>query len=446
MRLMRGSIRWRLSIGAILAIALALLAADLALSVMFNRQVTRLTYQELEAKSMALVAGFEGDQPPAAPSESIGGDQRYLQPYSGLYWQIEIDGKTYRSQSLWDTVLPLASAAPAGGAIRLTEGEGPDSQRLLILDRSIRVGSEGQPVRIAVAVSSALLDEAQSLFDRDLVPALLVLGLLLVLASVVQVGLGMRLFADVHRKVGALQDGRLARMGQDLPLEVRPLASAIDELLEDRDRRITRARHRAADLAHTLKTPLQAMYGETSRLRQAGQMASADAIDQIADSIRASVDRELGRARIGAEGLADPAEIVAKIVAVLKRTARGAEIAIISEIPAGQRVRIDPYDLTEAIGSIAENALRHARTRVRIAAAPQGRRLGLTIEDDGPGVPPAQLDEVTRRGRFLGTEGSGVGLSLAKEIVEAADGDLILRNLSPGFCVTLLLDTGRAAS
>ncbi|MTH79794.1 sensor histidine kinase [Paracoccus aestuariivivens] len=446
MRLTHGSIRWRLSLGAIIAIALALLAADLALSVMFNRQVTRLSYQELEAKSMALVAGFEGDQPPAPPEDVIGGDRRYLQPYSGLYWQIEIDGRTYRSQSLWDTVLPLDAVAPAGGKIQLSEGDGPDSQRLLILDRSIQVGSDRQPVRIAVAVSSALLDEAQDLFDRDLVPALLVLGGLLVLASIVQVGLGMRLFADVHRKVEALQDGRLARLGQDLPLEVRPLASAIDELLDDRDNRIKRARHRATDLAHTLKTPLQAMRGETARLRQTGQVEAANSIDEIADSIRASVDRELGRARIGADGVADPSEVVEKIVAVLRRTARGSEIAISTDVPSDLRVRIDSYDLTEAVGSIAENALRHARSRIRIAAIPQGSRLALKIEDDGPGVPAKQMDEITQRGRFLDSGGSGVGLSLAKEIIEAADGDLILENLSPGFRVTMLLGFGRTTS
>ncbi|MFG6082496.1 sensor histidine kinase [Paracoccus litorisediminis] len=435
----RGSIRLRLSIGAILAIALALLLAGLALSVMFNRQVTRLTYQELDAKSLALVAGFEGDQPAAAPHDQIGGDLRYLQPYSGLYWQIEMDGRSYRSQSLWDTVLPLAAAAPAGGKVALYGGEGPDSQRLLILDRSILVGADAHPVRIAVAVSRAQLDEAQKLFARDLVPALLVLGVLLTLASVVQVAIGMRAFAHVHRKVSALQDGQLARLGQDLPLEVRPLAAAIDELMDDRDQRIERARHRAADLAHTLKTPLQALRGETSRLRQSGQLEAADSIDQIADAVRSSVDRELGRARIGAEGQADPAEVVAKIVAVLKRTARGEDIAIDTEIPPELRVRIDPYDLTEAIGSVAENALRHARAKVIIRAVPQGRRVKLIVEDDGPGVPPEQLDQVTRRGSYLDTGGTGVGLSLTMDIVHAADGDLTLENLTPGFRVTLTL-------
>jgi len=441
-KLTRGSIRWRLSIGAILAVVLALLLSDLALSVMFHRQVTRLTSQELEAKSMALVAGFEGDQPPAAPPDDIGGDRRYLQPYSGLYWQIEVDGRTHRSQSLWDTVLPLTAAMPGRGRAELYGGDGPDGQRLLILDRSIRVGADGHPVRIAVAVSTALMDEAQQLFDRDLVPALVILGVLLILASIVQVAIGLRLFADVHRKVEALQSGRLARLGQDLPTEVRPLASAIDELLDDRDRRIERARHRAADLAHTLKTPLQALHGETSRLRQSGQNEAADAIDEIAEQIRGSVDRELGRARIGAEGSADLAQVVERIAAVLRRTARGDEIGIITQVPSGMLVRIDAYDLTEALGSVAENALRHARERVVIRAEAKGRRIILLIEDDGPGVPPEQLDEVTRRGHFLDSGGTGVGLSLAKEIVEAADGDLLLQNLDPGFRVSLMFWRG----
>lgn len=434
-----GSIRWRLTAGAAVAIALALLLSGLALGLIFERQVTRLAAQELEARSLALVAGFDPGRPPAPPAEGVGGDPRYLQPYSGLYWQVEIGGRTARSQSLWDTVLPLRPAPPATGEVIFHDGAGPDGQRLLILERTIRVGPGAEPVRLAVAMSRASLEEAPALFARGVAPALVVLGLLLIAASAVQVAIGLRAFARIRQQVEELQDGRCRRLGRDMPREVRPLAGAIDALLDDREARIERARHRAAELAHTFKTPLQALRGETARLRAAGQGAMAETIDRNVDTIRAGVDRELGAARIGGEGTADAAEVAARIAAVLRRTLRGEEVALVVEMPAGLQVRIDPYDLTEALGSLAENALRHARSEVRLAAVAADRTVDLRAEDDGPGIPPHLLDRLLHRGEGLDAEGTGLGLALARDVAAAAGGELLLENLPEGFRATLRL-------
>lgn len=201
-----------------------------------------------------------------------------------------------------------------------------------------------------------------------------------------------------------------------------------------------RARNRAADLAHTLKTPLQALRGETGRLRDQGAARAADAIDEIVDTIRSRVDRELGRARIGGEGPADLAQVAAKVAAVLRRTPRGEEVVIRVDVPPGLTARIDPYDLTEALGSVAENALRHAVAEVRLSARPEGRQVDLCVEDDGPGLPEDLIARMTRRGESLEQDGTGLGLALARDIAEAAEGELRAANRSGGgFRVTLRL-------
>ncbi len=316
-------------------------------------------------------------------------------------------------------------------------------QRLLVLERSVRIGPEALPLRVSVAESRTSLEEAQALFKRDLLPFLIGLGALMTAGSVAQVAIGLRPFARVRRQIEEMNRGLRSRLGSDQPKEVLPLATAIDELLEDRDKRIARARTRATDLAHTLKTPLQALLGETGRLRQRGEGAAADMIDEIVEAVRTRVDRELARSRIGSGGATDLRAAARKVAKVLERTALAETVRLSLDVPSALMASIDENDLIEALGSIAENAMRHATKEVRITARGGPGHVDLSVADDGKGVPAALLSRIARRGvRFDDTlDGTGLGLSLAHEIVEAAGGKVIMENLSPGFRVTFRLQT-----
>lgn len=227
-----------------------------------------------------------------------------------------------------------------------------------------------------------------------------------------------------------------------MPAEVIPLASEIDTLLDARDDELARARHRAADLAHGFKTPLQALMGDARRLRESGQDEIADSIENIAVAMRRHVDRELARARLQTEaGLssADPGPIILKLVEVLKRTPLGAMIAWRVDCPPGLRARVDPDDLTEALGALMENAIRHAHEQVSISAGQDGEILRITLRDDGPGVPEADLARLTKRGLSLDPsgQGQGIGLAVVAGVVDAAHGRLNMRNARPGLEVQL---------
>jgi signal transduction histidine kinase len=434
-----GSIRLRLGLASVATIAVAVLLAWLGLKMLFDRQAIGLAQQELQSRTYVLASTFNPRQPPSDPPLSAGGDPNYMRPYSGSYWQIGIGDQQWRSRSLWDHVLAVPADRPPVGGVRMFEADGPDGQRLVILDRTISVGPGNEPVRITVATSRARFEEARGLFGRDVLPFLVGLGLFLVLASAAQVAFGLRAFSGIGRDIEALDRGGLSRLGQDLPQEVRPLAAAVDALLDDRDRRIARARHRAADLAHTLKTPMQAVLGETARLRDRGECDSADAIDEIVGTIRSRIDRELGRASIGTEAAANLSAAVEKVVSVLRRTPRGEGLAIGVDVPRDLAVRLDSHDLIEALGSVLENAVRHARTLVDVRAEAQPSGVRLMIRDDGPGVPEAHLDRILRRGTRLDSDGTGLGLALAQDILDASGGVLALRNRPDGFEVTFVL-------
>ncbi|MFE3836155.1 hypothetical protein [Pseudogemmobacter sonorensis] len=219
--------------------------------------------------------------------------------------------------------------------------------------------------------------KARRAFLRDLAPFTALLARVLTGEGAVQLLVGLRPPSQIEAKVAALRSGPAERPGQDFPTEVRPLAAEIDTLPDSRAEEAERARRRAADLAHGLKTPLQALMGEARRLRERGDPA-ADGIDQIADGMRRHIDRELARARIGvarAPTPVDPLRILAAIVAVLRCTPEDAGIAWELPRSAPAKARIDGDDRTEALGARRENAARHARSKVAISLAMEGASL-----------------------------------------------------------------------
>ena len=130
-----------------------------------------------------------------------------------------------------------------------------------------------------------------------------------------------------------------------------------------------------------------------------------------------------------------------RLVAVLRRTRDGDRLAWVLDAEPGHAARIDADDLTEALGALLENAARHAVETVRMAVRPEGGLVAISIDDDGPGIPEAELARLTARGARLDTSGpgSGLGLAIASEIVESVGGTLALTNGARGLEATLRL-------
>lgn len=142
------------------------------------------------------------------------------------------------------------------------------------------------------------------------------------------------------------------------------------------------------------------------------------------------------------------AKTLARIHAVLGRTPDGRRLGWRIAVAQGLAAAIDPADLAEALGALAENAARHARSEVSIAAREEGGRVYVTIADDGPGVPQDRLAEIGRRGRRLDESlpGDGLGIAIATEIAAAAGGRLDLRNGAEGLEAVLDLPSAERGS
>lgn len=426
----RRSLRLRLLAASAVSIAAALILAGIGIAVLFARHVERRVDAELDtyvdqiAGNVAFLPGgaLELLRPPADP--------RFNVPLSGLYWDVrEIGGtRSIRSRSLWDETLRLPEDTLASAAVHRHLLAGPGGTTLIVRERRV-LYPEGD-LRIAVAIDRAEPRAAVRAFVSDLALSLVLLGAVLLAAAWAQVRYGLRPLEAVRSAIGAIRSGRRARLGGDHPDEVRPLAQEIDDLLDAQDESLARARSRAAELAHGLRTPLTVLATIAGRLRAEGRAQVADDIDHVAAGMRRHVESAITEARLGhrTAGPSPVAPLVGDVVATLRRTPDGARLTWTTGIPPGAVLAMDRDSLLDAIGNLAENGAKWARSRVHIALEIGEGTAVLAIEDDGPGIPPGDRERVTERWQRLDRDrsGSGLGLSIVRQIAEAHGGALRL--------------------
>ncbi|MCB1494868.1 MAG: HAMP domain-containing histidine kinase [Bauldia sp.] len=442
----RGSLRLRLLLAGTVSILVALALSAIGLPVLFERHVERRVVAELGLYLDRIVAGLDIGPNGRLAEADRRSDPRFERPLSGLYWQMQVGDTLLRSRSLWDETLVLPEDELAGGERHQHDIPGPAGTELLALERNVTLPERlgGGTLRAAVAIDSAELRSATRAFAVDLFPYLAVIALFLILATYAQVTVGLRPLATVQRRLAAIRGGEARRLGKAFPNEIQPLAAEVDALLDAREAQVDRARARASDLAHGLKTPLQVLSGDVDRLREKGEAAIAGEIEEVAATMRRHVDRELARARTAAgtpDARADVAEVTRRVLAVITRTPNGARLDWTPDIPPGTTARIDADDLAEALGNLVENAARHARTAVAIGAEHKGDLTVITIADDGPGIPEERLGEALARGTRLDRmgDGAGLGLAIVRDIAEAWSGRFTLRNGENGLEAELAL-------
>jgi signal transduction histidine kinase len=245
-----------------------------------------------------------------------------------------------------------------------------------------------------------------------------------------------------HQRDNGVRDAE--RLSADAPTELKPLTGEINRLLDAQDTALARARSAAADLAHGLKTPLQVLSADIRRLREKGDTAIADEIDEIAGTIRRHVERELARARAAPRRSAHcvVAEVAGRVLGVVRRTPRAEGLDFdTAAIPERLTAPIDEADLSEILGNLVENAVRFAKSVVRIEADDLDGSTRIAVSDDGPGIPAERRAQALARGGRLDLRGDGAGLGLAivADVVEAYGGRLELEDAAPGLRAVVTL-------
>ena len=259
------------------------------------------------------------------------------------------------------------------------------------------------------------------------------IGTSCVVASLLLVGGGLRKLDAVQRRVLALR----AREGQRLEAgdlaEIEPLVHDMNELLDHRERASRRALAAAGDLAHGLKTPLSIVAQETERLERTGQVDSAAIIAEQVERMQRQIDYQLARARATAAGITSGTSIEAgpaaeRLVRTMSRLHAGRNLDFAIDVAEPFTVRCEREDFEEMLGNLLENACKWAHSAVAITFSRSGTGVAICVDDDGPGIDPANRERVLQRGVRAdeAAPGSGLGLAIVSELAGLYGGSLTL--------------------
>ena len=253
MKLVPRSLEARLIGVSLLWIVLALGVAAYVLSELYQNHVEGEHAERIGGYLEELAAALDVNSDGALVVQRDLSDPLFRRPYSGLYWEVFVDGRTVlRSRSLWDQSIGTERVrVESGGPVSLP---GPDGQELSAWTKTILHPHHPRPITMLVAADRSRVESMASSFTRTLAVSLAILALGLGAVVVAQIQIGLAPLRRLGRTITELREGHVDRVEGDFPSEVRPLVEDLNAVLNENRELLARARAQAGNLAHALKT------------------------------------------------------------------------------------------------------------------------------------------------------------------------------------------------
>ena len=409
-------------------ISLLLLGGGIALDRVLTTAVTNNFDAGLEYVMTQMIASAEIGPDGEVRLNRPLGDQRFLEPYSGMYWQVSGAGyDLFRSRSLWDQALRINPAHGDDKSHFYDSNEFPDEQ-LRIVERDIYLPTSQTRWRFQVAQGRETLDSQIKTLRSTLLKSFVLLGVGLIAMAALQTLYGLWPLRKLQVAIADMRAGRAQRIeARALPREVAPLVSELNGLLVHNETQAEEAREHAGNLAHALKTPLTViMNAATAQAPDLGETVMREAA-----TMRRQVDHHLARARaVGRRGQSQSrADIWPSLQSVERAVARLYDMVRLDL--AGEKelaVRIERQDLDEILGNLIENAAKYGGGSVFVTVQRDGDFAEILVEDDGPGISAKDRERLFNRGVRLDRSkpGTGLGLAIVRDVTEIYGGTVAL--------------------
>ena len=444
------SLALRLFTSAIVWIFLTLLGTGIVLSDLNKQSNLKAFDDKLNLLLETLIGASKIDSSDSITVISSIGDPRFFQPYSGWYWQINSGAKTLsRSRSMWDQVFTLDKRLIGGRAQFLNSSlQNIDNQKkdivekkeLQILQREISLPGFSGPLTFIVSGDTIEFRQNVEEFNQALSISLMILGLGLLFAVYLQVHYGLLPLNKIKNSLFKIRNGDATKLEETYPLEVQPLASEINDLIQHNEKIIDRAKTHVGNLAHVLKTPLAVISNESS--------TDNVIMKNQLELMRKHIDRYLKKAHLDASGKVakeklNLSSLLKKMIKIFNKLYPNVTIKL-TEKSSNLFVYSSLEDMEEVIGNLLENSCKWTSKLIKININKfSENEIKFVIEDDGPGLVEEQLTNVFARGFRLDEQkpGTGLGLNIVKDIVETYKGKVWLsrsKNLG-GLKVNVLL-------
>ena len=427
-------LRLRLTLGFALAMAVVLGAVGALLYVRLDDALSEQLDESLEVRAQALADGGgigTGDEENVA--QRLGPDGSPTASSPGLGTPLVTPEEATRAQD---------------GSFFLTRDVGGEPMRLLVT---------------STLVVGASLEDRDEALDELLAQLLVVGPLALLLASAAGYFLATAALRPVEemRREAAEISGDAA--GRRLPLprardEIRRLGETLNAMLGRLQDSLARERRFVADASHELRTPLALLQTELElalrHKRTPGELEEAlrsardevDRLARLAEDLLVLARLDEGRLRLRTSEV--PARELLEAVA-RRFDSRAAGEGRALEVEAdpvsfpGDRLRLE-----QALGNLVDNALRHGKGTVRLAAEARDRKVDLRVADEGPGfaddVLPVAFERFTREDEARGNGASGLGLAIVDAIARAHGGSAQAANEPDGGAVVTLALPGKS--
>ncbi|MBX9796604.1 MAG: HAMP domain-containing histidine kinase [Sphingomonas sp.] len=408
-------------------ITLLLGVGGVALDRVLTSAITRNFDDQLEYVLTSLIVSAEIGPEGEVIFTREPADQRFIEAYSGLYWQVSARGRDdFPSRSLWDRRLRYGSEHNDVQVHLYDSGQFAD-EPLRVVERDVVLPGSKVRWRFKVAARRDELDVQIGALRRTLVVSFLSLAAGLLALSALQVFYGLRPLRRVRAEIARMRSGSTRRIDAAMPDEVMPMVEELNGLVAHNERQAEEARRQAGNLAHALKTPLTVIMNAATA--KAGDLDTT--VIREAATMRRQVDHHLARARaVGRRGHAHSrAAVWASLESVERAVARlYPQVRFDADGSRDLNVHVERQDLDEMLGNLIENAAKYGGGSVFVTVRADGRFVECLVEDDGAGIAPADRDRLFDRGVRLdsGKPGTGLGLAIVRDVAEIYGGAVSL--------------------
>jgi signal transduction histidine kinase len=250
--------------------------------------------------------------------------------------------------------------------------------------------------------------------------------------------------------------------------ELGELAQSFNTMTSDLERAEKLRQNMVADVAHELRTPLSNLRGYLEALRDGLIKPDAKAIrslseeaallSRLVDDLQELSLAEAGKLKLNCRA-EDIAELINQTLAAVQAQAKIKGLSVSVDLPELPPANIDFHRISQVLRNLLENAIAHTAKggSITVAAKPQGKWLKISVTDTGEGIPAQDLPNIFERfyrvdkSRARATGGSGLGLTIAKRLVEAHGGKIEAKSkLGKGsrfsFTIPIAEGTPRASS
>lgn len=389
----------------------------------FDKQLEYVLNAMIAASEIGPDGEVRFNRPPA--------DQRFLEPYSGVYFQVSGEGAdTFPSRSLWDRRLQV-DADHNDVDLHTYDSREFQAEPLRVVERDVILPGSEVRWRFQVAQSREIIDRQIRELRTTLVRAFAALGLGLLVLAALQAFYGLWPLRRVRSEVVAIRSGKQSRISEDFPREIHPLVRELNELLAHSEEQAEEARRHAGNLAHALKTPLTVITNAAT----ANSPDLDDTVIREATVMRRQVDHHLARARaIGRRASLHARACVWESLEAVERAVSRLYPDVTVDIAGDKQacVRVERQDLDEMLGNLVENAAKYGHGRVFVTVEQvTDKGVEIMVEDDGPGIPAQEREPIFARGARLdttGKPGTGLGLAIVRDVAEIYGGSIRLED------------------